>query len=82
MTDPGRCNVAMTRAKEVFWMVGGPLDKKGSNPFTRHKACMSPFPKLKLRVLQPSNQVHRYEREVKVPTMGLVCTAKAAFMLS
>lgn len=25
MRDRGRSNVAMTRAKEVFWIVGGPL---------------------------------------------------------
>ncbi|KAF7198435.1 Helicase SEN1 [Pseudocercospora fuligena] len=81
MTDPGRCNVAMTRAKEVFWMIGGPLDKK--EPYRRRRNDgMSPFPKLKFRVLQPYGQVHQYERQVKVPTIGLVRTAKAEFMLS
>ncbi|CAK1363848.1 unnamed protein product [Cercospora beticola] len=28
LKDPKRCNVAMTRATEVFWMIGGPLLRK------------------------------------------------------
>ncbi|KAK4888950.1 hypothetical protein LTR27_012230 [Elasticomyces elasticus] len=28
VNDDGRCNVAITRAKEVFWMIGGKMDLK------------------------------------------------------
>lgn len=26
--DPGRCNVAFTRAKEIFWILGGVMENK------------------------------------------------------
>jgi superfamily I DNA and/or RNA helicase len=48
--DPGRCNVAMTRAKEVFWMLGGPLSY----------GTLSPFPKLKV-LMGVKGQVHRFQ---------------------
>ena len=28
MSDPGRCNVAVTRAKEVFWIIGGDMKNR------------------------------------------------------
>ncbi|KAK4548272.1 hypothetical protein LTR36_010142 [Oleoguttula mirabilis] len=44
MEDPGRCNVAVTRAKEVFWMIGGDMQYrfrdsglKVANHMTRYK---------------------------------------------
>lgn len=55
MTDRGRCNVAMTRAKGVFWVIGGALDLK--NQRNRPKA-LSPFPKLK-RQMAREGKVHR-----------------------
>lgn len=55
MTDRGRCNVAMTRAKGVFWVLGGALDLK--NPRNRPQA-LSPFPKLKQQMGR-EGKVHR-----------------------
>lgn len=26
MEDPGRCNVAVTRAQAVFWIIGGDME--------------------------------------------------------
>ena len=46
MKDRGRCNVAMTRAKEVFWVLGGPLGLK--HPWFAHEP-LSPFPKFEER---------------------------------
>ncbi|KAK4548249.1 hypothetical protein LTR36_010119 [Oleoguttula mirabilis] len=57
MTDPGRCNVAMTRAKGVLWVLGGLLGLKDSRH--AHEAP-SPFVKLKNR-MQTRNQVHRLQ---------------------
>ena len=44
MTDRGRCNVAVTRAKGVYWIVGGDLGL--AHPGNRFDP-LSPFPKLK-----------------------------------
>ncbi|KAK3626304.1 hypothetical protein LTR56_019881 [Elasticomyces elasticus] len=42
MKDEGRCNVAMTRATEVFWMIGGSMSIK----FPRNKdLAPSPLPR-------------------------------------
>ena len=55
MDDRGRCNVAMTRAKGVFWMLGGSL--RPSRP-GRLRGLLTPFPKLK-REMEGSGRVHR-----------------------
>ena len=54
MTDRGRCNVAMTRAKGVFWMIGGALEalRERNNGME-----LSPFPKLK-QEMQQMGRVH------------------------
>ena len=47
VTDRGRCNVAMTRAKGVFWVIGGSMEcRRAAN---RAKP-LSPFPKLKMQM--------------------------------
>lgn len=52
MKDRGRSDVAMTRAKEVFWVLGGSLEPKYRNVED------APFVKLK-KQLQKKGQVHR-----------------------
>lgn len=55
MDDRGRSNVAMTRAREVFWIIGGPLTaiRTSSN-------VPSPFPKLK-REMERQGKVHKLQ---------------------
>jgi len=55
MTDRGRCNVAMTRAQGVFWIIGGALEVK--NPRFAGEE-LSPFPKLK-KEMEQLGRVHR-----------------------
>lgn len=53
MKDPGRANVAMTRATQVFWTIGGPLatrDRRGG------AYAQSAFPML-MQMLQENGQV-------------------------
>ena len=54
MKDRGRCNVAMTRAQQVFWVLGGPLKLRRSDNAAEP---LSPFVKLK-RQLELTGQVH------------------------
>jgi hypothetical protein len=55
MKDRGRCNVAMTCAIGVFWILGGPLRPK---PFVPGDDEVSPFVKLK-RKMERLDRVHK-----------------------
>lgn len=55
MNNRGRCNVAMTRAKGVLWILGGSL--RPSRPH-RTREIDTPFPKLK-RQMERLGRVHR-----------------------
>ena len=55
MTDRGRCNVAMTRAKGVLWILGGALDLKDRRNVDEP---LSPFPKLK-KQMEKVGRVHK-----------------------
>lgn len=60
MDDPKRSNVAMTRAKEVFWVLGDELNLKSSrNENKPENKPLAPFVKLKLE-LEKTGQVHRF----------------------
>lgn len=51
--DVGRCNVAITRAKEVFWMIGGSMDNKHrSTPFARPPLALLTKYKRELQIQQ------------------------------
>lgn len=52
MDDHRRCNLTMTRAKEVLWIIGGPTNGK-------NKKLLPPFAELK-RELEKSGQVHHF----------------------
>ena len=56
MTDPGRCNVAMTRAKGVFMIIGGALDLRYRD---NANDPLSPFVKLK-KFMEERNRVHKF----------------------
>jgi hypothetical protein len=43
LKESGRCNVAMTRAKGVFWVLGGKMDPK----WHKDTEPLSYFPRLK-----------------------------------
>ena len=45
MDDPGRCNVAVTRAKEVFWMIGGSMDYRFSDSYYQPRNHMTQYKK-------------------------------------
>lgn len=57
MKDRGRSNVAMTRAKDVLWILGGSLKKL--HPDRQVSGPMAPFVKLKKK-LQEMGQVHKF----------------------
>lgn len=57
MRDPGRSNVAMTRAKNVLWILGGSLEKL--HPERPALGPLAPFVKLKEK-LQKMGQVHKF----------------------
>ncbi|KAK4499400.1 hypothetical protein PRZ48_009914 [Zasmidium cellare] len=64
LTDPRRCNAAMTRATDVFWIIGGPLEKKNWNTYGDSN---SPFVKLK-REMGLNGQVHGFDPSLKPDT--------------
>lgn len=59
MGDRGRSNAAMTRARDVLWILGGPLHPKRNE---EHLTCRAPFVELK-RELHSTGQVHRFQKE-------------------
>ena len=62
MADEGRCNVALSRAKGVRWVISGPMSY---HPWRSHKqADNSPFPKLHDE-LQPKGMVHLFAKGKK-----------------
>lgn len=62
MVDRGRCNVAMTRAKGVFWMIGGALGVLNPCNFAKP---LSPFPKLK-QEMEVLGRVHKMSARGRV----------------
>ena len=55
MKDRGRCNVAMTRAMGVFWILGGPLQHRD---WVDGDDKVSPFVKLK-RKMERRDRMHK-----------------------
>ncbi|KAI6816279.1 hypothetical protein KC365_g15540 [Hortaea werneckii] len=59
MAEKGRCNVALSRAKGVRWVIGGPMSYC---PWGfQEEAAESPFPQL-YDELQPEGKVHRFSK--------------------
>ncbi|KAI7278585.1 hypothetical protein KC345_g5885 [Hortaea werneckii] len=59
IADEGRCNVALSRAKAVRWVISGPMSY---HPWGSHKqADNSPFPKHHDE-LQRKGMVHRFDK--------------------
>lgn len=58
MTDPGRTNVAITRAKEVFWMIGGSMEYKFRRSY-EDPNCPNLITKYK-RLLDNSGMSHKF----------------------
>lgn len=57
MKDRGRSNVAMTRAKDVLWILGGTLEKLYLDEGASEP--LAPFAKLKKK-LEEMGQVHKF----------------------
>lgn len=62
MIEKDRCNVALSRAKGIRWVIGGPI---AYNPFRiQREADVSPFPQL-YDELQQKGMVHRFTKGTK-----------------
>ncbi|KAK0857208.1 hypothetical protein LTS02_010264 [Friedmanniomyces endolithicus] len=43
VNDDARCNVAITRAKEVFWVIGGAMNAKRAENSNRKPATLAKY---------------------------------------
>ena len=55
VADPGRVNVAITRAKEVFWMIGGSMNIKFACNVERQLFLLTQYK----RELQRAGKCHK-----------------------
>lgn len=62
MVEKGRCNVALSRAKGVRWVIGGPISSRSGR--NQGHAARSYFPKL-YDELEAKGMVHSFAKGSK-----------------